>query len=249
MAYRSWLKDVTRLDDLAKFLHFFPNNHREWDRENALDEKMYVHIETSLIPVDPGLEMNFQGYLHDGYVFGVERIRDTVTISIGNSQVEQLSSIVNEEMMVNRDVGYSPVRLVFEGVNYTNAVRPDPEGWLKWDDWENWDSECDCFVRCWFHQQDGKIQWVGHFHKIGKGRMKQNWSLFILIDCDRITAKPESERALRNRFGDECYEAMLFIESLPKEERWLSVGHLRKYLDEKEIPRRIIPLQSEREKL
>ncbi len=249
MAYRSWLKDVKRLDDLATFMHFFPNNHRDWDREWELEKNMYSQIENSPIPVDLGLEVYFQGYLHDGHVLGIERIQDTVTISIGNSQVEQVPSLVGEEMMVDRDVGYSPVRLVFEGVNYANAVRPDPDGWLKWDSWTDMKADSDTFLRCWFHEQEGKVQWVGQFHKHVKKRMKQSGDLFVLIDCDRVTAKPESERALRKRFGDECYEAMMFIEGLPQEEKWLYLGHLKRYLDEKGIPRQIIPLQSEREKL
>jgi len=248
MAYRSWLKDVKRLDDLSRYFHFFPSHNQNGDHEWELEKKMNELLAASPIPVDQGSEKYFQGALHDGYVYGVERDNETVSISIANWEVEMLRRDIDAEMMVEREVGFSPVRLAFEGVNYANAVRPDPEGWLKWDDWEKWDSECDNFSRCWFHQQDNKTQWVGHFHKNGNGRTKQNCSLFILIDCDRVTAKPESERALRKRFGDECYEAMMFLEALPKEERWLSIGHLRQYLDEKGIPRRIIPLQSEREK-
>ena len=77
--------------------------------------------------------------------------------------------------------------------------------------------------------------------------MKQSGDLFVLIDCDRVVAKPESERALRKRLGDECYEAVMYIQGLPKDELWLYMGHIRKYFDEKGIPRRVIPLQSERE--
>jgi hypothetical protein len=246
MAYRSWLKDVKRLDDLSKYFHFFPNHNINFDREWELEKKMNAHLDTSPMPVEPGLEKYFQGVLHDGYVYGVERNGETVSISIANWEVEMLRRDIDAEMMVEREVGFSPVRLVFEGVNYANAVRPDPEGWLKWDDWEKWDSECDRFVRCWFHQQEDKIQWVGHFDKNGKGRTKQNSSLFILIDCERVTAKPESERALRKRLGDVCYDAMLFLDALPQEEQWLYLGHLKRYLDEKGIPRRVIPHQSER---
>jgi hypothetical protein len=247
VAYRSWLKDVKRLDDLATFLHFFPSNHREWDRENALEDKMYEQINNAPIPVNSNIEIYFQGGLHDGYVFGVERVKDTISISIANFYLDQFVTLYDTETDVDREVDYSPVRLVFEGVNYANAVRPDPEGWLKWDDWETWDSECDRFVRCWFHQQGGKVQWVGHFHKNGKGRTKQNSSLFILIDCERVTAKPETERALRKRLGDECYYALMFVQALPQNEQWLYLGHLKQYLDEKGIPRRVIPHQSERE--
>ena len=73
MAYRSWLKDVKRLDDLATFMHFFPNNHRDWDREVALEDKMYAHINISPSPVDSGLEVYFQGYLHDGHILGISK--------------------------------------------------------------------------------------------------------------------------------------------------------------------------------
>ncbi len=70
----------------------------------------------------------------------------------------------------------------------------------------------------------------------------------LLIDCEAVTAKPESERALRKRYGDVCYDAFVMIQGLPKEEKWLYLGPLKRYLDERGIPRRIIPHQSEREK-
>ncbi|MEI8281057.1 MAG: hypothetical protein WCG75_01510 [Armatimonadota bacterium] len=248
MAYRSWLKDVKRLDDLATFIHFFYGNNVDEDREWELEQKMYDHFKNSPIPVDPGTEKYFRGSLHDGHVFGIERNKDSVTFTISNTEVEMVSSLIDGELDIERDLDYSPVRLVFEGVNYANAVRPDPEGWLKWDDWENWDPEVDRFSRCWFHKQEGKVQWIGQFRKHVKKRLRQSGDLFVLIDCDRVIAKPESERALRKKLGDECYDAMMFIESLPDEERWLTIGHLRRYLDEKGIPRRVIPHQSEREK-
>lgn len=234
------------MDDLGTFLHFFPNSHRDWDKETELEEKMYEHIRNAPIPVAPGSEKYFRGSLHDGYVYGIERDKNDIFISIGDSEIDQLARIVDEEMDIERDVDYSPVRLVFEGVNYVNGVRPDPDGWLKWDDWENWDSGKDWFVRCWFHEQEGKIQWIGVFCKMVKGRMKQSGDLYILIDCEAVKAKPESERALRKRYGDVCYDAMVMIQALPQEERWLYMGHLKRHLDAKGIHRRTIPHQSER---
>jgi hypothetical protein len=246
VAYRSWLKDVKRLDDLAKFMHFFPSSHRDWDREWDLEKKMHEHNMSTPIPVDPDVQNYFQGYLHDGNVNSVERERDIISITIGNTFLDMFVRDFYSEVGEEQEVGSSPVRLVFEGVNYANGVRPDPEGWLKWDKWDSWNSECGTFLRCWFHEQESKVQWVGHFSRFGKGKTKQAGDLFILIDCDRITAKPESERVLRKRLGDECYEAFLFIQSLPKEEQWLWIGHLKRYLDENGIPRRVIPNQSER---
>ena len=214
MAYRSWLKDVKRLDDLAKHLHFFPSSHTDFDREWKLEEKMYKEIADRVLPVEIGQEKYFQGQLHDGHVLGYERTESSITLEIGNILVEELRIQIDAEMMVDREVDYSPVRLVFEGVTYANAVRPDPDGWLKWDDWEKWDSSTDWFSRCWFHEQEGKVQWVGQFHKYREGKMKQSGDLFVLIDCDRVVAKPESERALRKRLGDECYEAVMYIQGI-----------------------------------
>lgn len=247
MAYRSWLKDVRRLDDLAKYLHFFPNSRRDWDREWELEGKADELTAQSMLPVKPEDEKYFKGCLHDGYVLGFERILDRIEFSISNLGLEDFVSQYNGETNQEIDFGESPVRLVFEKVNYANAVRPDPNGWLKWDDWQNWRADNDWFVRCWFHQEGGKIQWVGQFQKHVAKRLKQSGDLYVLIDCERVSAHPESERALRKRMGDDCYEAMLYVDSLPRSEMWLATGHLRRYLDEKGIARRVIPDQSERE--
>jgi hypothetical protein len=255
MAYRSWLKDVKRLDDLAKFLHHFPRHHNDFDREWEIEKREFTELKDPFRPacLDKASYRFFEGCLHDGYVFGVEKTRDRIEISIQNSAIEVFCNDYFAETAQEVATVLSPVRLTFEGVNYANAVRTDPEGWLKWDDWSRWRpvenlSSTDTFLRGWFYEQDDKTQWVGHFQKWNGAESKLNGSIFILIDCERVAAKPESERALRKKVGDQCYDAMMFIESLPMEERWLSMGHLRQYLDEKGIPRRIIPLQSERER-
>ncbi len=226
MAYRSWLKDVKRLDDLAKFMHFFPRHHDEQDREWELEEQELALAKTPFRPkcLDDASAQYFEGWLHDGYVFGVERIADRLEITIQNSVIEIFCQDYFAETNQERDPVLSPVRLVFEGVNYANAVRADAEGWLKWDDWSKWrsveDLRCtDTFLRGWFYEQTGKTQWVGHFNKFNSFEAKLAHSLFVLIDCNRVTAKPESERALRKKLGDDCYDAMVFIESLPVEER------------------------------
>ncbi|MBI1332490.1 MAG: hypothetical protein JST12_18915 [Armatimonadetes bacterium] len=246
MAYRSWLKDVRRLDDLSKYCHFFPNNHREWDREWKLEMNLAEDIWSAPIAVEPAMERYFRGALHDGHVLGLSRSKDQIEFSISNMELEMFVRDYDGETGIERDTGHSPVRLRFEGVNYANAVRPDPDGWLKWDDWTNWQSDADAFAWCWFHQQDGKTQWIGVFRKYVEGRMKQSGDLFVLIDCESVSAWPESERALRKRIGDECYDAWLYVNSLPPDEVWLTMGHLRRYLDAKGIPRRHIPHQSER---
>lgn len=247
MAYRSWLKDVRRVDDLAKYLHFFPNNHREWDREWELEKRQIVQHEKSVVPVKAGMERYFKGSLHDGFILGVEQTPNRIELSISNMELEEFAYQFYTETSQARDFGKSPVRLVFEGVSYANAVRPDLEGWLKWDDWKHWKVNQDSFLRCWFHQEGGKLQWVGQFFTFRSGKEKSSTDLYILIDCERVSAYPESERALRKRMGDDCYDAMLYIDNLPEAELWLASGHLRRYLDEKGIARRIIPDQSERD--
>ncbi|MBS1726117.1 MAG: hypothetical protein JST51_05300 [Armatimonadetes bacterium] len=201
--------------------------------------------------LDPASYPFFEWALHDGYVFGVEMQGDRLEFSIQDSNLELFCNQYFEEIEEEHETVLSPVRLVFEGVEYANAVRADAEGWFKWDDWSKWqpieDLRCtDTFLRGWFKEQDGRLQWIGHFHKWPRRSGKLNWSLFVLIDCERASAKPESERALRKKLGDQCYHAWKYVESLPRDEAWLRLGHLRRYLDAKGIPRRHIPHQSER---
>ena len=242
------------MDDLAQYLHHFPRNYNDDDRELKLEEKMNECFSNPFRPkhLDPDAYGYFEGQLHDGYVLGVERTKERVEISIQNSLLADIAYDFLRETERDEITVISPVRLVFEGVNYANAVRADAKGWLKWDDWSRWRTvedprSTDTFLHSWFHEQEGKTQWVGHFHKWNGSSARLNGSLFVLIDCDRVTAKPESERAMRKRLGDECYDAVQFVQSLPREEWWISTGHLQRYLDAKGIPRRHIPHQSERE--
>ena len=158
MAYRSWLKDVKRLDDLAQYLHYFPRNYNDDDREWKLEEKFNEKLRDPFRPkcLDPQAYGYFEGQLHDGYVLGVERTKDRVEIIIQNSLLAMIAYDFSRETDRDENTVISPVRLVFEGVNYANAVRTDPEGWLKWDDWSRWRSvedprSTDTFLRGWFH--------------------------------------------------------------------------------------------------
>lgn len=243
MAYRSWLKDVRRINDLGQHLGHFPNNKEGWDREWESEKKLLKLLETRTLPVDAASEIYYNGGLHDGFVYGITREKDRIEMTISNTWADYFSQEFYTETDQELVDLMSPVRLVFEGVNYANGVRKDPEGWLRHDDWLHWSEQPkdhwrDNFVRCWFYEQGGKLQWIGEFRKQVQKR-KLSDELFILIDCEKTYAMPESERTLRKSLGNDCYDAMKYIESLPKGGPW--VPALRRYLDEKGIARRGSP--------
>lgn len=218
-----------------------------------LDDRRQEHLDNPVRPnsLDPNSYQFFEGHLHDGYVYSAQRDGSRLEIAICDCVLEDFADQFFGEIEVEHEDVQSPVRLVFEGVNYVNAVRADAEGWLKWDDWERWRpvtdrSQADTFVRGWFSEQDGHLQWIGYFRKWVPNLGNLDTDLFLLVDCERATAKPESERVLRKKMGDDCYEAYAYINSLPPEEMWLARGHLRRYLESKGIPIRHIPHQSER---
>lgn len=242
------------MDDLSNTLHHFPPSHRDWDREWEYEKKEMARLENPFRPanLDPASYPFFEGQLHDGYVLGIEQAGDRLEVTVTYSLLEMFCNTYHDEIGEDWKPILSPVRLMFEGVNYINAVRTDPEGWLKWDDWTRWrstdDLRCaDTFLRGYFYEQAGKVQWVGHFHKWATGTRKDPYNFFLLVDCERVSAKPESERALRKRIGDHCYDAWMYIQALPRDETWFSTGHLRRYLESNGMPVWHIPHQSERQ--
>ncbi len=212
MAYRSWLKDIRKINDLAEWLHedrwSLESQDRQWEKE----KKGYDLCRNRDLPIEQNSIKYFGAGLHDGYVFGVERWESRLEIKVAN-----LAALMFWQTYLDfkgRDWVplLTPVTLVFEGVNYVNAVRADIDGWLKWSNWTSWrpveDIRCaDTLIRDWFFQQDGKIQWICQFRKYGLESDRLGSSLFLLVDFERAYAVPEHDGLLRARMGDECFEA------------------------------------------
>ena len=243
MAYRSWLKDVRKINDLAEFLHedkwSLETQDRQWEKE----KKGLNLCRNRELPVEPNSTKYFGAGLHDGYVFGVEKKGDRLEIKVANSALLMFWQNYLEFKGRDWEPLLSPVTLVFEGVNYVNAVRADIDGWLKWSNWTSWrpldDLRCaDTLIRDWFFHQDGKLQWICQFWKYGPESDRLGSSLFLLVDFERAYAVPEHDSLIRARMGDECFVAWKQYDDVSTTDR--QFVYMRNFAD-------IIQLQTERE--
>ena len=214
MAYRSWLKDVTKVEELANFLHSIKWSEATDDRIDRKEAKGYGLSLNRDLPVDEKSNKYFGSGLHDTAVASVKHDGDRVEIQIDNIWIEDFASYFYEKHSLQPNPVSTSVWLKFEGVNYVNAARYDLEGWLKWSDWKTWRSTknyriSDTLRRDWFTQQEGNIQWICGFHKYDPNASKLSGELFLMIDCDRAYAVEESDKNLRAKMGEPCFEAWL----------------------------------------
>ncbi len=215
MAYRSWLKDVTKVEDLANFLHSMKWSDATDERIDRKEAKGYGLSLNRDLPVDEKSNKYFGCGLHDGGVIGIKHESNRVEIHIDNGWADDFADHFYKKHSIQPRSVSTSVWLKFEGVNYFNAARHDLGGWLKWSDWKAWreineyKTGADTIVSDWFYQQDGKLQWIGEFTKDQSNDSKLSGALYVLIDCERAYAVEESDKNRRAKMGDPCFEAWL----------------------------------------
>ena len=210
MAYRSWLKDVRRINDLGDHLYHFPKGKEHWDRVGGYEKRSF-ELRARPIPTEPGSEKFFGCSLIHSYVIGTNRIADRFEIHLFDVNVYSFVWEYSEVKGIEIEDCRARVVLVFEGINYANSVRPDPEGWLKHADVSTWrttdDLKATDRLLCdWFYEQDGSIQWIGVFMKFEANLSWPQNDVYILIDCKRVYARDERATAINKIAGDECLQ-------------------------------------------
>jgi hypothetical protein len=210
VAYRSWLKDVRKINDLGDHLHHFPKGKEDWDRLDEYEKKS-LELQRRPTPTDPGSEKFFGCKSIFSYVIRTERIGDRFEVHFYDRSTHGFVWEYGEVKGLELDVCRARVVLVFEGISYANSVRPDPEGWLKHAEITSWRPTDDLMATyrllCdWFYEQDGSIQWIWEFMKVDENMSWPQNDVYILIDCKRVYARDQRDEAIRKVAGDECLQ-------------------------------------------
>ncbi len=58
------------------------------------------------------------------------------------------------------------------------------------------------FLYDWFIEQDGRIQWIAEIDSRGKRGGKLSSSVYLMVDCARVSAIDLRENAVRKAYGD-----------------------------------------------
>ena len=231
MAYRSWLKDVRKINDLGSHLFHFPKNKETWPRMDEYENRRIELNRKRPLPVDPGSERLFACRLKWGHIIDVKREKDRVEIHLydaeAHSFVLEYCEIKGIEVVDCRAL----VVLVFEGVNYSNSMYPDPEGWLKHADFTKWRSDLDFnsadqLFYDWFFEQDDHIQWVGEFMKFDQRHPTRWQDSYLVIDCNRVYGRDQRTKIIEKSIGLECanlwdeFQNLLWDEELHLSQRF-----------------------------
>jgi hypothetical protein len=204
MSYRTWLKDVTHLNDIAPWETTLDILHPEEEKMEAVRlQKFWSHLEHHC-PVDDESKKYFCSKLHDSQFLGISTQKSTITVSINDIAAEVAVYDIYKYLLIERPHIPIPVDVIFEDTVYFTSLRYDPTFKLIYD---NIASLKPClrqfemnFLYDWFFEEGGRIQWVAQVNS-GKVGRKLSYPIFILIDCARAKAVDRRLPALKKLFG------------------------------------------------
>ncbi len=216
MAYRSWLKDVRKIQDLGPHCHNLSFKKPEDDARDVKYLEKWLAQLRSEIPVAPESQFAFGCRMHDSWIEWIHRDSMELKIRINNDLAQKYLETITDVLEIHiptfLNTKYkwphplevndwvAPVELIFEDPVYVNAVRVGPSGELRWTDWETagrksgqW--QADQYSREWFFCQDGRIQCIVYLWSINVGKGLSD-ELYLLIDCKKARATDYRESAL-----------------------------------------------------
>lgn len=130
MAYRSWLEDVKRINDLGDFCH-----NLEWTEENealieAFDQKWLERITADDLPVDSYSKAFFGSRMHDSFVQSIVRTGSKMKITLHNDYAEEFVKAYFRVQGTEFQMPLLPIFLTFEDVCYSGNCIQDQDGFL-----------------------------------------------------------------------------------------------------------------------
>ncbi len=216
MAYRSWLEDVKKINDLGEFCH-----NVEWTEESAaqideFDQKWLARLMADDLPVDISSKDFFGSRMHDSYVQTFTATGSNLEITIHNDYAEEFVKAYFRALSIKGAMPVLHVQLIFEDVRYLAMCIQDESGELH---------KCeipDTKVRAkpthdirfpydWFHQVDGRIQWIAEIDAtdVTVHTKARAYYAHLLVDCARASAVDRRDSAIEKALGKECFEAWL----------------------------------------
>lgn len=205
MSYRSWLKDVTHINDIDPWQTSLNGCHDDYEKmEDTRWDRLFEYWKRPL-PVDPEFRRFFNSSLHDSQFLELKRIKNKVIISINDLDAETLVNDTNDVLDIPHPQIPIPIDLVFTDVDYCTSLRAGPNLTLRYDNIATaipTDGEFHLnFLRDWFFEQENRLQWIANVHSWRVPSKKLDHSIYILIDCASATAIDRRLPALKKIYG------------------------------------------------
>ncbi|MEI7984076.1 MAG: hypothetical protein WCI55_00490 [Armatimonadota bacterium] len=213
MAYRSLLEDAKRIEDLGEFCHNIEWTEENESKINEYDQKWLDRLKADKLPVDDCSRNFFGSRLHDSYVQSIDRAGDNLEITIHNDYAEEFVKAYFRVQGKEFVMPLLPICMSFEGVCYSTTCIQDLDGYLQTCDIPNvprqeMPSYTSRFVVDWFHEVDGRIQWIAEIDAVGVTARSKNRAYYshLLVDCSKVSAVDGRGKAIEKAFGRDCYE-------------------------------------------
>lgn len=184
MSYRSWLKDVKRVEDIGEL----PNNEtpeqlQRWSQRLNFRPHWMSNNDFEF----------FQRRCHDSSILWIDRKGVTFDIAYADDLSSELRNIIDELLGVSTPDAVFPIILTFENCSYVNFVSPDKSGPFRWFDIDSIEVrqvKRNTFPRdellCgWLFEQDSRIQAVMSACRYNP-KAPFRTDFYALIDCERI---------------------------------------------------------------
>ncbi len=183
---RSWLSQANNVQDIGVNTHAIKFNAQNWQEREARAETKQMAVRRRDLPNTVRDPSFFGGRLHDSEVLSIVRDAQRITVELNDNAANEFAWVVSS-MVGSADPPANPIRiaLVFHEPNFVRAARHDPDGWLKWCDWEHLartDEKASVIhIDDWFYEDSGALQWVANLWSPCHGRLSDD--VFLMIDC------------------------------------------------------------------
>lgn len=201
---KSWLAEAKSIHDLGSW-YYLPKPGVYDEKQDMRKEAKWLEQLRKPLPVEPQYVKFFGSRMHDSWVMGIERSPDVLRVRLDNCEADMyafnLAGVLDMEPVPSQ----WPVDLLLHDPRYVRGVRHDPQGNLRFAEWENIRScepqKGDQFLHDWFFEQDGRLQWIADIWSWEQGRGKLSTSMWLLVDCARATAEDYRSPAIKRAYG------------------------------------------------
>ncbi len=202
---RSWLAKAKSIHDLGG--HFYvPNASRPWnEKRDLLSERKSLERMRKPLPVEEAFRPFFGSRMHDSEVVAIERTPAVLRVTVDSIDADIFNYGLADLLDVPRQKGPWPVDLLLHDPRCVRAARYGPRGELRFADWERLlprpEGRSLSFLYDWFHEDDGRLQWIAELSAWESHRAALSDSVFLMVDCTCATAVDRRRETLVAAFG------------------------------------------------
>lgn len=204
MSYRSWLKDVKRVEDIGEL----PNNEtpeqlKRWSARMKFQPDRVSETDFEF----------FQSRCHDSSILWTEKDRSNYQFAYSDDMSSELRHAIDGLLGITTWNAVFPVLLTFENCCYVNFVTPGQSGFFEWFDVDNIEIRQvernefprDEFMCGWFFEQDSRLQAILSACR-NTAHEPFRPEFYALIDCEGFKAKSLISEFAHKNFGPEGRE-------------------------------------------